>query len=145
MRNGTQWMKSCSCLLWCEDCCWMGLKPRFTVHWYLKTIQTMHAVTFHNWLSLKLASNAVFEVYKFPCWPNLLLLSTGNARQHVGWKLHQIHSLQWVGGTHYKHMNICNTGIHEALCARSNTYPPYSPPETAVKGLSLKLTGTHER
>ena len=44
----------------------------------------VHAVTFHNSLSLKLASNAVFEVYKFPCWLNLLLLSTGNARQHVG-------------------------------------------------------------
>jgi len=30
-KNSTHWWIACCCLLQCKGCCWIGLKPRFTL------------------------------------------------------------------------------------------------------------------
>ena len=61
-KDGTRgWVAHC-CLLRCEGCCWIGLKPRFTLGPCQGTLRTQLCMCtllpFHIWMLLKLVSGS---------------------------------------------------------------------------------------
>jgi len=61
-KDGTRgWVARC-CLLRCEGCWWIGLKPRFTLGPCFGTLRTQLCMCtllpFHIWMSLKLVSSS---------------------------------------------------------------------------------------